>query len=269
MLSGYFNPFATGIFIFTERLLGLFTDRIVTVSESVRKELIRLRIADPRRIVVVPLGLELEQFLRVPPPEKRDTLHVGIVGRLVPIKNHALFLEAAAEVIRANPARRVKFKIIGDGELKEKLMAHAQRLSIGAHVDFLGWQRDLPCVYRDLDVVALTSCNEGTPVSLIEAMASARPVVATEVGGVADLLAPTGARRVSGGVTLSERGVLVPSGDSARFASALSFLLKDSRAREAMGEKARDFVALRFGKDRLLADMEKLYDECICDILTP
>jgi glycosyltransferase involved in cell wall biosynthesis len=157
----------------------------------VKRDLVSYGVAATDRIQVISLGLELDPFLESGPYRGafRRELQlngverlIGIVGRIFPIKNHHLFLEAAALVAREDPAAR--FVIVGDGTLRPALERQAQVTGIADRVIFTGWRRDLPGIYADLDVLAVTSNNEGTPVSAIEAMAAGCPVVATNVGGL-------------------------------------------------------------------------------------
>jgi glycosyltransferase involved in cell wall biosynthesis len=189
IFDGYFGKVEARAYLFIEKILAFFTDRIVAVSASVRDELISLGIADEAKIYIISLGLELNELLDINIPlEKKSGVRVGIIGRLVPVKNLRLFLDAALIVTRRNPDLKVRFVIAGDGELRDDLRGYAARLGLNEHVDFLGWQKELKKLYASLDIVSLTSLNEGTPVSLIEGMASARPIVATCVGGVKDLM---------------------------------------------------------------------------------
>lgn len=260
IFDGYFSKFKSKIFIIIEKSLAFFTSKIITVSESMKKELISLSIGNNGKIEVIPLGFELDKFLNIP---SRNSLvfNIGIIGRLVPIKNHRLFLKVAASLIKTNPQFKLRFKIIGDGKLREELENYARRLDINAQVDFLGWQREVHTFYSDLDVVALTSMNEGTPVSLIEAMASGRTIVATDVGGVRDLLGAemnTGIQ-TNAGFKILQRGIIVKSGDSFGFANALVSVLQNDKLRKSTEELARNFVKTRFTKDRLIKDIDILY----------
>ncbi|MDD5594701.1 MAG: glycosyltransferase, partial [Candidatus Omnitrophica bacterium] len=247
IFSGYFNKFTTNFFIFIERILAFFSAKIITVSESVKYELLALDIAKIDKIQVIPLGFELTNFLSIPFAQRTPS-HIGIIGRLVPIKNHRLFLEAAAKVIHETPGMKLKFKIIGDAEVRRELEEYSRKLNIANQVIFLGWQKDLLAVYSDLDIIVLTSLNEGTPVSLIEAMASGRAVVATDVGGIRDLLGQA-----------MERGIIVKSGDSIGLANAMKLLLDNSQLRTDLAVKGRDFVKNNFAKERLIKDIENLY----------
>jgi len=141
--------------------------------------------------------------------------------------------------------------VVGDGELRAELQRSVEALDLAGRVHFLGWRRDLDAVYADLDVVALTSINEGTPVALIEAMAAGRPVVSTEVGGVADVVAH------------ERTGLLVPSGDDSACAVAVLRLLRDPALRERMGREGRAQVTTRYGSERLVGDVRRLYLELL------
>jgi glycosyltransferase involved in cell wall biosynthesis len=210
---------------------------------------------------------------------ERDVL-VGIVGRLTEIKNHSLFLQAAARYKekRAEDSKskgdagsaqeeapRVRFLVIGDGHLSATLRKEAERLGLMEDMLFMGQRDDAENFYPGLDIVALTSLNEGTPLTLIEAMANERAVLSVKVGGVVDLVGAEHGASVgaSEGYTLCERGVLVPTHDPQAFARALAFLVEDERVRREMGEKGRRFVERSYSKERLISDVTKLYDELL------
>jgi glycosyltransferase involved in cell wall biosynthesis len=254
VLQGYFSPARTRVFVSIERALARVSDRLVAVSPRVREDLLALGIGRPEVFDVVPLGLDLTPFARA---ERQagalrrelnvgpDVLLVGIVARLVPIKAHEVFLEAMRHLIHRVPDARAV--VAGDGERRAELERLAQQLGIAPVVTFLGWRADLDRLYADLDVVALTSRNEGSPVALIEAMAAARAVVSTAVGGVGDV--------VTDGVT----GRLVPAGDAVAVATAVANLLRNPAERQRLGAAARAQVLERFSADRLLRDMDGLY----------
>jgi glycosyltransferase involved in cell wall biosynthesis len=241
-----------------ERGLARWTDCLLAVSEAVRQELLAIGVGTPERFRVVPLGLDLARFETVDTGQggvraelglRADDPVVAIVARLVPIKAHEVFLDAARRVAQTLPTSR--FLVVGDGERRAALEALAVELGLGARVRFLGWRRDLERIYADATVVALTSRNEGSPVSLIEAMAAARPVVATAVGGVPDL--------VEDGVT----GCLVPPDDPAALATSLVALLRDPERRRTLGAAGRARVARSFGAARLVDDVDALYTELL------
>ena len=141
--------------------------------------------------------------------------------------------------------------IIGDGEMRGELERYVEELGIKDKVEFKGWVKDLKAIYEELDIVALTSLNEGTPVSLIEAMAGGRPVIATNVGGVKDI--------VKDGAS----GYLVELGNVEEFIKKLLELIKDPEKRRKFGENGRNIVKDRFSKERLIKDTEKLYNNTL------
>jgi glycosyltransferase involved in cell wall biosynthesis len=252
VLDGYFSPAATRAVLATERALARGTDALIAVSPAVRDELLDLGIGTPDRWHVVPLGLDLEP-LRTSHLRRRQARArllvpnlgpvVGIVGRLVPIKDHDTFLRAAAIVARDRPD--VRFVVAGDGTERPRLERLAAEL-LGDRARFLGWVDDLPALYAAMDVVVLTSRNEGTPVALIEAHAANRPVVATRVGGVPDV--------VEDGRT----GLLAPPGDAAAVAAAISSVLDAPNLARTLARRGREASA-RFSLDRLADDLAELY----------
>ncbi len=264
VLSGYFSRFKSLLFILIERFLASFTDQVITVSESVKEELIKLGIVSRKKIRVIPLGLELEKFLELPVKTANNSYNVGIIGRLVPVKNHRLFLEAAAKISRDSKHLDVCFKVIGDGELRQDLENYARELEI-KRIEFLGWEKDLAAVYSGLDLVVLVSLNEGTPVSLIEAMASSRAVVSTDVGGVGDLMGNELKlnKQERARFRVFQRGILVKSGDNEGLAEAITFILADDQLREAIVVAAKGYVRTAFSKERLVRDIEDLYEKLV------
>jgi glycosyltransferase involved in cell wall biosynthesis len=252
----YFGRAKTTLFLQIERALARVTDRIVAVGEDQRRELAAYGVAPPAKIVPIPLGLELEEMLDA--EGERGKLKaelglnghsklVGVVARLVPIKAHEVFLQAAARVRASAP--EAHFLVIGDGERRAELGDLASTLGLADVVHFLGWRGDMKRVYADLDVVALSSNNEGSPVALIEAMAAARPVVATDVGGVAEV------------VRDGETGLLVPPRDSDALAAGLLEILRSPGRARAFGSAGRARVYPRHAAGRLVADVERLYLE--------
>jgi glycosyltransferase involved in cell wall biosynthesis len=260
VFHGYFSPLRTRAFLAIERWLARRTTRLIAVSESVKADLLRFGIGAPDQLIVVPLGLPLDRFVgsaarkgefRVELGLEPDTPLVGIVARLAPIKAHNLFLEAASMVAQARP--RSRFVVVGDGECRSVLEIVARRLGLAEGVQFLGWRRDLERIYADLDLVVLSSRNEGSPVSVIEAMAAARPVVATRVGGVPDL--------VENGVS----GLLVEPGDAAGLAQAMLTVLADPDQAHRMGRAGQKRVYPAFSAARLVGDLDGLYGRLLLE----
>lgn len=278
VFHSYYGPAKTKLFLAIERgLARTITNRIVVVSEQQREEINeRFRVGRREQFEVIPLGLDLQVFsnwrarrarVRAELRATESDVLIGIVGRLTEVKNHEMFLRAAArlrEMIAGESAgRRVRFIIIGDGRLRSSLESKARELGLTEAVLFLGTRNDPEDFYSAMDIVALTSLNEGTPLTLIEAMANERPIIASAVGGVVDLLGP----RVSeaDGYTLCERGISVKSGDVESFARGLLRLLNDDALRARVSAAGRDFVRAKYGKDRLIRDISNLYERLLAE----
>lgn len=273
VFHGYFSKRKTRLFIRIERTLARWTDRIVALGSAQEEEILGFGVGERAQMVRIPLGLELEPFLKA--REQRGALRrelqipdgaplVGIVARLVPIKAHSLFLEAARQVAARRPDTR--FLIVGDGELREPLERQAAELGFrvvshgadgavnansakrtGAEVRFLGFRSDLPRIYADLDTAVLCSLNEGLPVTVIEALAAARPVVATDVGAVRDLVEP--------GVT----GTLVSPQNVNELAGGILDHLENPSAAEWRAARGRERVYPHLSIERLEGDIRQLY----------
>lgn len=255
VFSGYFGPRKTRFFIRIEQILARYTDRLIAVSDHTRQDLIAYKIAPPEKIAVIPLGLELDSFadcarhrgelrreLCLPP----EAVLIGVVARLVAIKAIPDFLEAARSVASRCP--NAVFLIVGDGEMRPELEAQARALGLTSRVRFLGFRKDLPRIYADLDVVVLSSRNEGLPVSLIEAMASGCIVVSTAVGGVPDLIQD------------NETGFLAPPQNPGALAATIERALCERGRWPEIAERAQSSALRRFHIQRLVADIEALYE---------
>ncbi len=258
VLRGYFGGVTSRVFLLLERFAARLSTRIVAISPRVADELRMLGVADERRLVVIPLGLDLQPFLDVPRGRIRAELGlmdtdqlVVIVARLVPIKGIDVFLDAAAIIARSE--LRAHFVVVGDGELHDALVARTEALGLERRVHFLGWRADLPAVYGDADVVVLSSHNEGTPVSLIEALAAARAVVATSVGGVPDIVRPG-------------CGALVHDSDAEAMAREITALLHDAESRTRLGRAGRAAVYPSYDAQSLVRRIDDLYRELVANI---
>jgi glycosyltransferase involved in cell wall biosynthesis len=252
VFHSYFGRRKTSVIMTIERALAKLTDRIITVGNDQRDEIAGYGIAPRSKLVAIPLGLELEQFLdterglfRRSLGVEKDVPLVGIVARLAPIKAHEVFFEAAARVRQRVP--QVQFIVVGDGERRAELEALVTGLGLRPSVRFVGWRSDMPHVYADLDVVALTSRNEGSPVALIEALAAARPVVSTAVGGVPEV------------VVHDQTGLTVPPNDTLALADAIVELLQDHDLAKRLGQAGRRHVYPRYDSSRLIDDVRDLY----------
>jgi glycosyltransferase involved in cell wall biosynthesis len=270
----YFNFIKTLVFIQVERFLARFTDRIIVVSERQKKDICHtFRIADEKKVQIIRLGFDLSNYKKISLKRKISgnnrgnhknpaPFRVGVVGRLTSVKNHFMLLETINFLNVAGKIECFKFIIVGDGELKSKIIEKANQLNVRDAIIFSGWRKDMPAVYSELDAVALTSKNEGTPVAIIEAMAASRPVVAPTVGGVPDLIGKVMEKK-SDGFLVAEKGLLIPSGNAYALAAALLFLSENQDGLEQMIRQAKEFVLANYSQERLLNDIKMLYDELI------
>lgn len=255
VFRGYFGSVVSWFVRFVERLTGFCTDYVVVISEQQFTEIVRdLRIVPREKAQVIPLGLDLEHFFAVSPssPSLREELAIsraslvfGFVGRLVMIKDLETLLRAF-KIIQAKIESAVLL-VAGDGPVRGKMVSLAQSLGVAGGVTFLGWRHDLPILYRTMDIFLLSSRNEGTPVSVIEAMAAGLPVVATNVGGVPDL------------VKHEHSGLLVPPGAPVALAEAVFRLAGDTHMRAALGVEGRHIARSRYTSERLVEDVDRLY----------
>lgn len=252
VFDGYFSPGVVKVFVAAERFLAARSDLLITVSPQTRDRLLSMGIGRPEQYRVVPLGLDLAPFLAQSGSAGavRSKLGIGagvpligVAARLVPIKDHATLLVAVGRLNGAHLA------VFGDGVLRRELEEKARSMGLEKRIHFLGWWGDMAAGLADCDVVALSSLNEGTPVSLIEAMAAARPVVATQVGGNASV------------VEEGASGFLVPAGDSAAMAERLETVLSDRALAARLGARGRDLAQERFQLARLVKDMRDIYLE--------
>lgn len=264
VFRGYFSPLVTQVFLKVERFLARHTDCIIAISESQRRELVEVyKIAPGEKVWVIPLGIDLDSFLKVSGRDgalrgslgcNAETFLVGWVGRLTPIKDPDLFLASAR--CRVRNVGSFRFVLIGDGELRNSCETQAAEAGFEGTVQVAGWKQKLDRIYADLDLVVSSSVNEGTPVSLLEAMASGRAFVSTDVGGVRDLM--VGPARRQGNFEVFENGILVPR-DAKVLAHAIAYLIENPRMRHAMGQVGRSFVQANFSVQRLADDLESLY----------
>lgn len=275
VLDGYFSRSKSSIILVFERLLALTTDAIIAISATQKWELSKkYKIASAQRIETIGLGFNLTPFVNNGQYNGRlrhklglfeDTLLIGIVGRMVPIKNHNMFLDTAKIILDRYPSPKVHFILVGGGDLKGDLETYSKRIGISDQVTFYGWEKNIPMVYADMDILALTSLNEGTPVSIIEAMAAQVPIVTTDVGGIKDLLGKVLTdKSMHHPFKICERGILCPKDDPEIFADALNYLaesnfLKDRRRLD----QARDYALKHFALERLLLDVEYLYERLV------
>lgn len=251
----YFTPRVTEAFRQVERILATGTHRIVVLADRQRRELANdLGVAPPAAFHVIPLGLDLGSFRRRAFPRGKadaraalglpaDSLVVCAVGRLVPIKRHDVLLHALAALTAAG-GRDWRLVVVGGGPDAEEMRRLADRLGLSARVCWLGWQEDVASILEGCDVLAQTSDDEGTPVAVIEALALGLPVVATDVGGVREVLDGAPGTRT------------VPAGSPEAVAAALASTLAEQ---DRVPDRVRDEVVRRFSVERLAADIADLY----------
>ena len=272
VFHSYYGKRKTQIFVLIEKILARFaSDKIIVITPQQFREIhTEVGVGRKEQFEVIPLGIDLSKFHSDDTARREfreefvipdDTLLIGFVGRLTEIKNIPMLLAAAKIYFESGDAPRTKFMIVGDGHLRADLEQTAEDLGLKENVIFAGNREDLGRVYAGLDVVALTSLNEGTPLSVIEAMASRRAVIATLVGGVVDLLGSTEAE--TDGFAMAERGVGVASGDAEVFAKGLIYLAKNERLRFDLGNKGHQFAIKNYGKERLISDIRSLYSRLL------
>lgn len=276
VFHSYFSSLKSKIFINTERFLARKSSAIIAISEAQKKELVcDFKIAPDEKFRVIPLGLDLDKFQQDREYKRKgfrtefnlqdDEIAIGIIGRLVPVKNHQLFLKAIANVLH-NSNKKIKAFIIGDGETRSALEIAAAQEGIpfskpndsnhSAPLVFTSWRTDIDAINAGLDIVVLTSFNEGTPVSLIEAQAANKPIVSTRVGGIGDI------------VIEGKTALLADVNDTQTFCDHLLHLVNDDELRQKMGINSSQHVMQRYSYQRLMYDMSSLYYELLSNKVT-
>jgi glycosyltransferase involved in cell wall biosynthesis len=265
VVTGYFRPTTSAAIRLAERTLARITDRVVTISPAQRDDIVnRFRVAAASRTIMIPLGLDLAPLARLDAaaPQLRGALGiplrapvVGYVGRFVPIKDLATLVGAFARVVSRVPG--AVLLMVGDGPVRSEIESLVATLHLQGQVRFLGWIEDLAPLYATIDICALSSLNEGTPVALIEAMAAAKAVVAPRVGGIVDV------------VEHERTGLLVPPGNPEALADAIARLATDAGERSRMGAAGRNAVVTRFSHERLVEDIDLLYASALLEKRSP
>jgi glycosyltransferase involved in cell wall biosynthesis len=266
VLTGYFPPLISAAFTAIERILARYTTCLIAVSEEVRADLIRLGVAPPEQIVVLPLGFDFSRF-DAPAQERRrrrDAFRkelgiplgaglVTIVARLEPIKRIDRFLRVANGV---KSSRESWFLVVGDGALREQLKESPEAVQLGDRLVWAGLREDMPDVYFGTDVLVVTSDNEGTNVSAIEAQAAGLPVVSTRVGGMPS-------------VVDDRTGLLVDADDEEGFARALERVLLDDGLRRDLGQRGAKRARSEFSLARLVENVDSLYRQLMSEVYEP
>ncbi len=267
VFHSYFGKLKTLFYKTIERYLAKKSTVIIAISEIQKQELSEIhKICAPSKVKVIPLGFDLSKF-QEDLSEKRkkfrakynledDEIAISIIGRLVPVKNHALFLEAL-KIASEKTNKKIRAFIIGDGEERAVIESKARTLGIKftdgtksnekSLLTFTSWIKEIDIALAGSDIIALTSFNEGTPVSLIEAQAANKPIITTNVGGIENVVIP------------GKTALLCGNNDLKAFSESLLKLLEDDQLRSDMAEKGWDHVRERFHYTRLVRDMEDLY----------
>ena len=273
VFHSYFSPAKTFLFKQIERYLSSISTKIIAISRTQKEELCKdHNICDASKVEVIPLGFDLMRFrtqndvLRTDFRKKfglsEDTIVIAIIGRIVPVKNHNLFIEAFSIAKQHYPGKLVGL-IVGDGYDMQKARDKSRSIGLvistpesplpNADLIFTSWILEVENPLAGCDIVAMTSLNEGTPVSLIEAQAAGKPILSTNVGGIGDVVIP------------GETALLSPSDDPKLFAENLLKLLNNKDLRKSMGEKGWPFVQSRFHYDRLVEDTRLFYRKLLSE----
>lgn len=251
---GYFGPIKTKIFIILERLAFRITDKMVALTQREKEDHIRLRIGSEDTFVIIHSGVELNKFKEMPFEKtqnfKREmglpenAFIIGTSGRLEPVKGPEFLIKAAPSIISQYP--NAFFLFAGDGSLRRDLKKKALDLGIEKNIVFLGWREDIAKIISIFDVFVLPSLNEGMGRVLVEAMALGKPIVASNAGGIPDL------------VTHGKNGFLVPPKNPRELAKYIQILLEDKEKRAKMGLAGKQ-MALNFSKETMVKKIAELY----------
>tara|TARA_B110000459_G_scaffold44010_1_gene48572 strand:+ start:8437 stop:9618 length:1182 start_codon:yes stop_codon:yes gene_type:complete len=262
VFHSYFGKIKTSIFKNIERYLAKKSTGIIAISNLQKKELCEThKITTAKKIEVIPLGFDLKKFqdhysenriaVRKEYDINDDTLALCIIGRLAPVKDHFFFLDVIEE-LSLQTDRKIKIFIVGDGELRKEINTRVDLLkNKGVDIIMTSWIFDIAKFNAGMDIMCLTSKNEGTPVSLIEAQASNLPVISTDGGGVSDI------------VSQNETGFIISRKDKREFVKKLKTLVDDDELRNKMKTKGWEHVHLKFSYKRLASDMENYYKKLL------
>lgn len=263
VFHSYFGKFKTQLIKSLERNLANKSSGIVAISNLQKEELVQThRICNEKKVKVIPLGFDLSAFLQESQEKReqvrnefnvdKDEVAIAIIGRLAPIKNHSFFLKVIQQLLEKG-VLNIKVFIVGDGSERELIdkTANALNEKYGQKIILTSWILDIATFNKGMDIICLTSDNEGTPVSLIEAQASALPIVSTDVGGVRDI------------VLDGESGFITKLGDIETYVEKLRLLVENEKLRVKFAAKGRDFVKSRFNYERLAKDMSNYYRELL------
>jgi len=252
---GYFGPLLSRIFIWIEKLFSFFTDRMITLTEGEKKDYIKLCLCPPEKLIKIHSGVDIEKFKQVPvnAVEKKRALGldpnglvVGFIGWLLPVKGPMHLLKAMEDVWQDYDDTILVF--IGKGDLDVDLMAEALKTGANGRVNFLGWRNDIDEIMPIFDIFVLPSLNEGMGRVLVEAMAAGKPIVASNVGGIPDL------------VQHDINGLLVPPGDEKALAAGIKQLINDPEKAKMMGQRGIE-ICNQFSVESMVDKIDNLYQD--------
>lgn len=271
VFDSYFGSAQANFYKMVERVMAKYSSQIIAISEQQKEDLVyKYRICNENKVSVINLGFDLSKFQenqdikRVNFRQKYqvadDEIAIAITGRLVPIKNHAMFIDVVRKVLD-NTTKKVRFFIVGDGEERANIEAKLTQSNIEycdaiksispCPVTLTSWIKDVDVVNAGVDIVVLTSLSEGTPVSLIEAQASNKPIVSTNVGGISNIVIP------------NKTALLAETDDVESFTNHLLSIIENPQIRQKMSEHGWDFVREKFHYTRLVNEMDELYTELL------
>lgn len=264
VFHSYFGKFKTFVFKKIEQYLAKNSTYIIAISEEQKKELSEIhKICKPEKIKVVKLGFDLNRFtedqfqkrndFRTKYQVNKSEIAISIIGRLAPIKDHELFIKGVEKLHEKHNVKNIRIFIIGDGDERESIEKITRQLpsELKKKITFTSWIKNIDEAISGVDLVVLTSLNEGTPVSLIEAQAGERAVISTNVGGVKDV------------VINNKTGLICEGRSSEELAEKMALLCKDSELRKKMGQKGRKWALENFSYQRLCREMEEVYKSCL------
>ena len=253
---GYFNPFFSRLVIWIERILTGFTDRVVALTELEKNDYLKFKVANKEKLVLVYMGLELGSFLPENTVKIKENLNIqndekviGYVGRLEPIKGPQFFVEAARLCSENNFLQR--FILVGEGSLRKELEEKVSSWGLKEKILFLGWRDDIADIMSILDILVLPSLNEAVGIVLLEAQSLGIPVVASEVGGIPEMIRD------------KQTGILVLPGAAASIALTINNLLSDPERLRSMSAAGKNWVKDRFKAEEMVSKISALYQELL------
>ena len=264
VFHSYYGPVMTKVFVFAEKILSFMTDKITALTNRERDEHLEEGIASIEKYVVIHSGVMLDRLMNMNIDAgagrsefgiAQDSNVIGVVGRLVPIKGHKYLVSAAKRIIKE--FRNTVFVFVGDGYLSSRLERQAESVGVRKNIIFTGWRKDAVEILDLFDILVLPSLNEGMGKVLVEGMALGKPIIASNVGGIIDL------------VRNGENGILVPPGDSDALGEAILQLLKDKNLSEKLGKNGKAMVYPEFDASVMVKQIEDLYESLLVSNCSP